>query len=102
MSGRRLALQLVVSLAPHKHSQNCIRVAVQGMQCSHFCKPDSSRPLQAGLYAIMGCMRDVRVRAQRTDAMFDPLMETVAVLQKYGIQVTAPLLLRNWDDGRHA
>ena len=43
--------------------------------------------LQAGLYAIMGCMRDVRVRTQRTDAMFEPLAETVAVLQKYGIQV---------------
>ena len=42
---------------------------------------------QAGLYAIMGCMRDVRVRAQRTDAMFEPLVETVAVLQKYGIEV---------------
>lgn len=35
----------------------------------------------------MGCMRDVRVRTQRTDAMFEPLVETVAVLQKYGIQV---------------
>ncbi len=35
----------------------------------------------------MGCMRDVRVRTARTDAMFAPLVETVAVLQKYGIQV---------------
>jgi hypothetical protein len=39
------------------------------------------------LYGIMGCMRDVRVRTARTDAMFAPLVETVAVLQKYGIQV---------------
>ena len=42
---------------------------------------------KAGLYAIMACMRDVRVRTERTDAMFPPLHETIAVLHKYGIQV---------------
>ena len=42
---------------------------------------------KAGLYAIMSCMRDVRVRTEHTDAMFAPLHETIAVLHKYGIQV---------------
>lgn len=42
---------------------------------------------KAGLYAIMACMRDVRVRTEHTDAMFAPLHETIAVLHKYGIQV---------------
>ena len=55
--------------------------------------PANTMPLlQAGLYAIMGCMRDVRVRTQRTDAMFGPLVETVAVLQKYGIQVCEAII----------
>lgn len=37
------------------------------------------------LYGIMSCMRDIRKRTDRTDSMFDPLKETVALLQNYGI-----------------
>ncbi|MEW5311809.1 MAG: hypothetical protein WDW38_003494 [Sanguina aurantia] len=39
------------------------------------------------LYDIMSCMRDVRKRTERTDAMFDPLKETVAVLHGFGISM---------------
>jgi dynein heavy chain len=41
--------------------------------------------LKAALYEVMGCMRDVRKRMDRTDAMFGPLKQTVTLLKKYGI-----------------
>jgi dynein heavy chain, axonemal len=44
------------------------------------------------LYAIMSCMRDVRKRADRTDSMFDPLKDTVALLQLFGIQLNEAVL----------
>lgn len=39
------------------------------------------------LYAIMGVMRDVRVRDERTQQMFQPLKDTVALLKQYGVPV---------------
>lgn len=33
------------------------------------------------LYAILSCMRDIRKRTDRTDAVFEPLQRTVALLQ---------------------
>jgi len=33
----------------------------------------------------MSCMRDVRKRSERTEAMFDPLRETVASLHGAGV-----------------
>jgi hypothetical protein len=33
------------------------------------------------LYAILSCMRDIRKRTDRTDAMFEPLQRTVTLLQ---------------------
>lgn len=39
------------------------------------------------LYDIMGAMRDIRVRDERTQTMFQPLKETVAVLKGYGVPV---------------
>jgi hypothetical protein len=49
----------------------------------------SGRGVQArkNLYAIMGVMRDVRVRDERTQAMFAPLKETVTLLKAYGVPV---------------
>lgn len=41
--------------------------------------------LQAALYEVMGCMRDVRKRTEKTDAMFKPLGQCVELLGKYGI-----------------
>lgn len=35
----------------------------------------------------MGAMRDIRVRDERTQTMFQPLKETVAVLKGYGVPV---------------
>lgn len=37
------------------------------------------------LYDAMSCMRDVRKRSERTDAMFEPLRETVTALQGAGV-----------------
>lgn len=39
------------------------------------------------LYAIMGAMRDIRVRDERTQQMFQPLKETVALLKGYNVPV---------------
>ena len=40
---------------------------------------------QAALYEVMACMRDVRKRAERTEASFEPLRAAVALLKGYGI-----------------
>ena len=32
-------------------------------------------------------IRDVRVRSEQTEAMFEPLRQTVQVLKKYGVNV---------------
>lgn len=45
----------------------------------------SDEELQKALYSVMGCMRDVRKRTDRTDAMFKPLGQCVDLLGKYGI-----------------
>ena len=42
---------------------------------------------QAALYEVMGCMRDIRKRTDRTEAAFEPLRATVALLKGYGIQL---------------
>jgi hypothetical protein len=39
------------------------------------------------LYDILSCVRDVRKRSDRTDAMFEPLKETAALLHAFGIQL---------------
>jgi dynein heavy chain len=39
------------------------------------------------VYDIMSCMRDIRKRTERTDGMFEPLKETVALLQGFGVQL---------------
>eukprot|EP00878_Enallax_costatus_P045988 GHUV01055547.1.p1 GENE.GHUV01055547.1~~GHUV01055547.1.p1 ORF type:complete len:137 (-),score=51.72 GHUV01055547.1:431-841(-) len=39
------------------------------------------------LYDMLSCMRDVRKRSDRTDAMFDPLKDTAAMLHGFGIQL---------------
>ena len=42
---------------------------------------------QEMLYEVMAFMRDVRKRQEKTDAMFDPLIATVALLKTYGISM---------------
>ena len=44
------------------------------------------------LYDIMSCMRDIRKRTERTDAMFEPLRATVAVLNGFGIALPETVL----------
>lgn len=44
------------------------------------------------LYDIMTCMRDIRKRADRTDAMFQPLKESVSLLQQFGITLNDAVL----------
>lgn len=39
------------------------------------------------LYDILSCVRDVRKRSDRTDAMFEPLKETASLLHAGGIQL---------------
>ena len=41
----------------------------------------------AELRKVRACMRDIRMRTERTDAMFKPLNETVKMLKRYGISV---------------
>jgi hypothetical protein len=45
------------------------------------------------LYKIMGAMRDVRVRDERTQKMFAPLKETVRLLDQYGAQPLTLIVL---------
>ena len=42
---------------------------------------------EGNLYEIMSCMRNVRKRMGRTDAMFGPLTQTTALLNRYGIEI---------------
>lgn len=58
------------------------------------CAADSAAGKQAkqaeyrrALYDMLSCMRDVRKRSDRTDAMFEPLKETAAMLHAFGIQL---------------
>ena len=48
---------------------------------------DGGEDKQAMLYEVMAFMRDVRKRQDKTDAMFDPLVQTVALLKTYGINL---------------
>lgn len=41
-----------------------------------------SEEKRKALYDIMSCMRDVRKRSDRTDQMFEPLKDTVALLHR--------------------
>jgi HK97 family phage major capsid protein len=47
---------------------------------------------QKTLYEVMGFMRDVRKRQDRTDEMFEPLLATVSLLKTYGVTVTEDVL----------
>ena len=40
------------------------------------------------LRLVMGCMRDIRNRTDKTDASFEPLRKTVQLLKKYGIMLS--------------
>ena len=55
-------------------------------------KKSKDQEREETLYEVMGFMRDVRKREVKTDAMFEPLMETVALLKTYGISVTEDVL----------
>jgi dynein heavy chain len=44
------------------------------------------------LVEVMGCLRDVRSRMESTDAMFDPLRNTTALLKRWGLMVSDEVL----------
>jgi hypothetical protein len=44
-------------------------------------------PGRGGLDAVMVCMRDIRRRTERTEAMFGALTSTLSLLGKYHIAV---------------
>ena len=46
-----------------------------------------NEPTEDNLYEIMNCMRNIRKRMSRTDAMFGPLTQTTALLRRYGIEI---------------
>lgn len=50
-------------------------------------KAQENEEKRKALFNIMSCMRDIRKRTERTEAMFEPLKDTVAVLQGFGIQL---------------
>lgn len=50
------------------------------------------------LYSIMSCMRDVRKRSDKTDNMFEPLRDTVALLTRFGITMT-DVVLKQLEEG---
>eukprot|EP00891_Asterochloris_glomerata_P002883 jgi/Astpho2/2883/Aster-01037 len=58
-------------------------------------KADETRK---ALFAIMSCMRDMRKRETRTDNMFEPLRDTVALLAKFGITMSE-IVLKQLEDG---
>lgn len=47
-------------------------------------KRERADEARRNLYAIMGAMRDIRVRDERTSKMFAPMKEMVQLLQQYG------------------
>ena len=55
-------------------------------------KKSAAQEKQETLYEVMGFMRDVRKRQEKTDAMFEPLTATVALLKTYGISVSEEIL----------
>jgi hypothetical protein len=55
-------------------------------------KKQEAEEYQRALYDIMSCMRDVRKRSERTDAMFEPLKETATLLHTFGIQLNDSVL----------
>lgn len=55
-------------------------------------KKQEAEEYQRALYDIMSCMRDVRKRSERTDAMFEPLKETATLLHTFGIQLNDAVL----------
>lgn len=46
----------------------------------------------------MSCMRDVRKRSDKTDNMFEPLKDTVALLTRFGITMT-DVVLKQLEEG---
>lgn len=54
---------------------------------------------RTALYDNMSCMRDIRKRTDRTDAMFDPLKDTVTLLQNFGINLGDQVLLTAFHQG---
>ena len=50
------------------------------------------------LYSIMSCMRDVRKRSDKTDNMFEPLKDTVALLTRFSITMT-DVVLKQLEEG---
>eukprot|EP00798_Chlamydomonas_sp_ICE-L_P004667 gene4667-14864_t len=55
-------------------------------------KDTEAKEKHKALYDIMSCMRDIRKRETRTDVMFEPLKEAVALLQAYGINLGEAVL----------
>jgi len=55
---------------------------------------EAAKPLdkKAVLYEVMGCMRDIRKRMDRTEAMFEPLKATVQLLKSYNIMIPDAVL----------
>ncbi|KAF6251999.1 flagellar outer dynein arm heavy chain beta [Scenedesmus sp. NREL 46B-D3] len=50
-------------------------------------KAQQAEEYRRALYDTLTCMRDVRKRADRTDAMFEPLKDSATLLQAVGIQL---------------
>jgi len=65
---------------------------VLGSLCDVLADPAQRRALEQeeyrrALYDMLSCMRDVRKRSTKTDAMFDPLKDSAALLHTFGIQL---------------
>jgi dynein heavy chain len=50
-------------------------------------KAQQQEEYRRALYDMLSCMRDVRKRSDRTDAMFEPLKDSATLLQAVGIQL---------------
>jgi dynein heavy chain len=50
-------------------------------------KAQQAEEYRRALYDMLSCMRDVRKRSDRTDAMFEPLKDSAMLLQAVGIQL---------------
>lgn len=61
----------------HIHVEECILILQAICRSPDKSKISCRAQDTHALYAIMGCMRDIRKRAERTEASFTPMGETV-------------------------
>eukprot|EP00882_Tetradesmus_deserticola_P025627 GHRQ01028164.1.p1 GENE.GHRQ01028164.1~~GHRQ01028164.1.p1 ORF type:complete len:164 (+),score=69.50 GHRQ01028164.1:23-514(+) len=98
---QQLVLQFSQHLAISRHMLFIMRIRFRVLNTWHLLlpffdppadsnpehKPQQAEEYRRALYDMLSCMRDVRKRGDRTDAMFEPLKDSATLLQTVGIQL---------------